>query len=260
MVFYHNLNPVAFSLFGLEVRWYGIIFVIGFIIAYYFVRYLSEERNTNLSNDQIDNFFLGLIIAVVAGARIFDMLIYNFNYLLIDPLELFKIWHGGLSFHGGLIGAIIWGFYFTRKHKVDFFEMADILVIPLALGLMLGRIANFINGELVGRITSVPWAVKFEGYDGFRHPSQVYEAFKNLAIFVTLWNLRKKHFPKGFLFWMFVLLYGILRFIIEFFRAPDSPHIGVNGFFFGWMTMGQILNTIMVVLAVYFLIRLKKKN
>lgn len=255
-MFYHNINPVAFSLFGLEVYWYGIFFVMGFVIAYFFLRFLAKERGLNISKSEIDDFFLWLIVSVLVGARLIYVLVYNPWFYIHNPLHVFAIWKGGLSFHGGLIGAVVMGIIFTRMKKLHFYDLADILVIPLALALALGRIANFINGELYGRITSVPWAFKFKGADGLRHPSQLYESFKNLLIFLVLWNVRKKDLPKGFLFWMFVTMYGVLRFLIEFVREPDVQ----LGYYFGWMSMGQILCSIMVVVGIYVLFRLWRKH
>jgi len=154
-----------------------------------------------------------------------------------------------LSFHGGLLGAVAAGIIFAKKRKIDFYELADIFVIPLALGLALGRLGNFINGELYGRITNVPWAVQFQDAEGFRHPSQIYESLKNLFIFAVLWNVKDKKLPKGFLFWLFVTMYSFLRFVVEFFRQPDEQ----LGFFFGWLSMGQILSIIMFGIGFYFL-------
>lgn len=259
MVFYHNIDPAAFSLFGFDVYWYGIIFVLGFVIAYFFMQYLVKDRGLNLKKNDIDDFFLWLIISVLVGARLIYVIVYNFWFYLSNPLHILHFWEGGLSFHGGLIGAAVMGLIFCKIKKCKFYDLADIVVIPLALGLMLGRIGNFINGELYGRVTGLPWGFKFDGADGFRHPSQIYESFKNLAIFLILWFNRNKNLPKGFLFWLFVTLYGVFRFTVEFARQPD-PQIGVNGLFFGWMSMGQILCSLMVVVGLTFLVLLWRKH
>ncbi|MBW3021299.1 prolipoprotein diacylglyceryl transferase, partial [Candidatus Woesearchaeota archaeon] len=171
MVFYHNLDPVAFSLFGLEVYWYGIIFVLGFIIAYFFVQYLVKERNLSISRKDVDDFFLWFIIAVLVGARLIYVFVYNPWFYLSNPLHILFFWKGGLSFHGGLIGAVVAGIVFCRLKKIHFYDIADILVIPVALGLMLGRIGNFLTGALWGSVTDVPWAFKSQDADGPRHPS-----------------------------------------------------------------------------------------
>lgn len=258
-MFYHNLNPVAFSLFGFDVYWYGLLFVTGFIITYFMLGYLAKERHLHLTKSDIDDFIIWAIISVLLGARFVYVLVYNLPYFIANPLHIFFFWEGGLSFHGGLIGFVLMGVIYAKVKKLRFYQLADIVVIPVALSLILGRFANFINGELYGRVTSVPWAFKFPGAEGFRHPSQFYEAFKNFLIFFTLWKVRNKELPEGFMFWMFVTMYGVLRFLIEFVRQPD-PQIGANGLFFGWITMGQILCTIMVIVGVFFLVWLWKKH
>jgi len=255
-MFYHNINPTLLKIGPFEIRYYGIIFVLGFIIAYYMLLYLGRKREINLSKDDVETFILYQMIGVIAGARLFAVFVYNPGFYLANPLEIFAIWHGGLSFHGGLIGGVVAGLIFCRKKNIGFYKLADIIVIPAAIALCLGRIANFINGELVGRITDVPWAVKFKGYEGFRHPSQIYESLKNLFIFGVLWKIKDKKLPDGFLFWSFVLMYSVLRFSIGFFRAPD-PQFGFVAF---GLTMGQILNIIMFLVGVGFILRLKKKD
>jgi phosphatidylglycerol:prolipoprotein diacylglycerol transferase len=253
-MFYNNINPTILKIGAFEIRYYGVIFVLGFLIAYFMIAYLAKERKIGLSKDDVADFLLYLIIGVVVGGRLFYILFYNLKFYLSNPLEMFSLWHGGISFHGGLIGAIIASLFFCKKKKVSFYELADIVVLPTALGLAFGRIGNFLNGELYGRITNVPWAVKFKGVEGFRHPSQLYESLKNFFIFGVLWFIRNKKLPKGFLFWSFVTMYGTLRFFIEFFREPD-PQLG---FIIFNLTMGQILCIFMVILGVYFLFRLKK--
>ena len=228
------------------------MYLLGLIIAYYLINYLAGQRGLKTNKgpftrgDTSDLLFY-LFIGLLVGARLFYILIYNLKFFLAEPLEMLMIWHGGLSFHGGLIGMLIAGFLFCRKRKIDFLELADISVMAIALGLMLGRIGNFINGELVGRVTSVPWAIKFPNYEGFRHPSQLYEAAKNLIIFLILWNVKDKNYfknKKGGLFVLFILLYSTFRFFIEFFREAD-PQLG---YFYG-LTMGQLLNIVMFVIG-----------
>lgn len=252
-MFYHNINPTLFSIGPFEVRYYGIIFAVGFIIAYFLIGYLAKERKIKLEKDDTADLLFYILIGVVAGSRLFYVLVYNLKFYLMNPLQIFALWNGGLSFHGGLIGAIIMCFIYCKKKKIGFYELADIVVIPLALGLALGRIANFLNGELVGRVTNAPWAVKFRDYEGFRHPSQLYESLKNFFIFFVLWFVRNKKLKKGFLFWLFIVMYSVLRFFIEFFRMPDEQ----LGFIVFGLTMGQILNSIMFLIGVYFMMRLK---
>ncbi len=255
-MFVHNINPVLLQLGPFQIRYYGLFFVIGFVIAYFMLIYLAKKRELNLKKDDIADFLLYIIVGTILGARIIYILVYNFSFYTANPLQIFAVWSGGLSFHGGLIGAIIAGILFARKKKISFYELADIAVIPLALGLALGRVGNFMNGELFGRLTDVPWAFKFPDAEGFRHPSQIYASIKNLINFSVLWFVKDMKLPKGFLFWLFVTNYAFLRFIVEFFRQPDSQ----LGFFFGWISMGQILSIIMLPIGIYFLFKIYKSN
>lgn len=251
-MFYHNINPTLLKLGPFEIRYYGVIFVLGFILTYFIILYLIKKRDLNLTREDVVDLIFYLMIGIIIGSRLFYVLFYNLSYYLKNPFHIFAIWHGGLSFHGGLLGAIIVSYFFCKKKKINFLELADIVVIPLALALFLGRIGNFLNGELVGRVTNVPWAVKFPGYEGFRHPSQLYESFKNLFIFVILWFMKDKKLKKGTLFFTFIISYSSLRFFIGFFRAPD-PQIG---YLFG-LTMGQILNICMFLIGLIFIIKHK---
>jgi len=258
-MFYHNINPVLLELGPVEIRYYGLIYALAFVITFFMLKYFSKTKRLGLTHDQIDELIFYLILGVVIGARIFYVIFYNFSSFLQSPLSIFAVWQGGLSFHGGLAGMILATWIFARKHKKKFYHLTDLLTLPAAIALALGRIGNFINGELVGRVTDVPWSVKFKGYEGFRHPSQLYESAKNVVIFATLWVLKDKTWkgeklPDGFLSWMFVLMYAVLRFFIEFVREPDIQ----LGFFFGWMTMGQILNVAMFIIALIFILRLKR--
>ncbi len=255
-MFYHNINPVLLKIGFFEIRYYGLIFVLNFVIAYFLLKKLAKIREINLNKDDIADFLLYEIIGVVLGARIVYVAVYNFLFYAANPLEIFAVWHGGLSFHGGLLGGILAGWIFCRKKNIHFLDLADITVIPLSLGLMFGRIANFINGELVGRITSVPWAVKFPDYEGFRHPSQLYESAKNLIIFITLWSIKDKKFRRGNIFLTFLMMYSALRFFVEFFRESDVQ----LGYLFLGLTMGQILNVVMFLISLGFLAWLSKRK
>ena len=244
-MFIHSINPILISIFGLEVRYYGLVYVIGFLLALFIL--LNQRKKLNLSKDEVYDFIFYSVIFIIICARLFEILFYQPSYYFSNPLEMLMIWKGGLSFHGGLVGIIIWILIFTKRRKLKFYDLSDILVIPAALILSIGRIANFINGELVGRITNVSWAVKFPGYEGYRHPSQIYEALKNMLIFFVLFFLRNRNLRKGTLTWLFVFLYGILRFLIEFVEEPTSLILGIP--------TGQLLSLIMVIIGGYFLFR-----
>ena len=244
-MFIHSINPILISIFGLEVRYYGLVYVIGFLLALFIL--LNQRKKLNLSKDEVYDFIFYSVIFIIICARLFEVLFYQPSYYFSNPLQMLMIWKGGLSFHGGLVGIIIWILIFTKRRKLKFYDLSDILVIPAALILSIGRIANFINGELVGRITNVSWAVKFPGYEGYRHPSQIYEALKNMLIFFVLFFLRNRNLRKGTLTWLFVFLYGILRFLIEFVEEPTSLILGIP--------TGQLLSLIMVIIGGYFLYR-----
>ena len=248
-MFIHSIDPVLLSIGPFQIRYYGLFYVIGFIIAYFLINHLAKKKEISLNKDDIADLLLYVIVGIILGARIFYVFVYNLPYYLANPFEMIAVWHGGLSFHGALIGAVIAGFYFCKKRKIDFYELADIAVIPVALGLALGRLGNFINGELYGRITDVSWAVKFPDAEGFRHPSQIYASFKNMLIFFTLWVIKDKKLPKGFMFWLFLVMYSALRFTVEFFRAPDEQ----LGFIISWLTMGKILSIVMFAIGLFFI-------
>ena len=254
-MFIHNIDPVLSQLGPFQIRYYGIIYALGFIIAYYLIYYLAKKRLINLTKNDVSDYIFYSVIGVIIGARLAHVLA-NYNFYLDNPFQIFAVWNGGLAFHGGLIGLLIVSYYFTKKKNIDFYDLADIVVIPAAIALALGRIANFLNGELYGKIASIPWAVKFQDAEGFRHPSQIYESLKNLFIFFVLWFVRDKKLPKGFLFWLFVTMYGGLRFLIELlFREPISP----LGFIIFNLTITNISNIIMFLAGLFMLYKLNKK-
>jgi phosphatidylglycerol:prolipoprotein diacylglycerol transferase len=259
-MFYHNINPTLFSIGPFEVRYYGIIYVLGFVFFYLFLMHFVKIGKLKIKEKEVDDLLFYLIIGIILGARLFYVLFYNLPFFIQNPLEMFMLWHGGLSFHGGLVGAVFATWIFCRKRKLALYDITDLYVFPAALALMLGRIANFINGELYGRITDVPWCFKFKDADGCRHPSQIYESFKNLVIFLSLWwvkdkKIKGKKLPKGFLSWSFVVLYSSLRFIVEFFREPD-PQLG---YLMLGLTMGQWLSLATLAVGAIFVHRTLKK-
>ena len=255
-MFIHYIDPVLISIGPFQIRYYGLFWLMGFVMAYFLLIHLAKRKELSITKDDIADLLLYIIIGTILGARVFYVFIYNLPFYLSNPFEMLAVWHGGLSFHGGLIGAAIAGFIYTKKKKISFYDIADIIVMPLALGLALGRIGNFINGELYGRITNVPWAVKFPDAEGFRHPSQLYESIKNLIIFFALWVIKDKNLPKGFMFWLFVIMYSALRFMVEFFRHPDEQ----LGFIIGFLSMGQVLSIVMFVIGIFFFYKVSKKD
>ncbi len=255
-MFVHNISPVLFTIGPLEVRYYGLVYAIGFLVAYLLFHNIAKKGSIkNLDVDRADIFMLYAIIGSIVGARVLDFVFYNPSIIWTNPLEILMIWHGGMSFHGGLIGGAFAGWLFCRKYKVSFYKLADFAMLPFAATLFFGRIANFINGELPGTITNVPWCVQFPGYEGCRHPSQLYEAAKNLIIFFTLLPIYMKKNGKrlkdGVVFWLFVLMYGVLRFITNFWR-DDARWLGIS--------MGQYLCIAMVAVSVFFLFKINRKK
>lgn len=247
MLPYPNISPEIIKIGPLSVRWYGLMYLIGFISSYLIVKGEIKRRGLRVEKDFLENLYFYLILGLLVGARFGYVIFYNLPYYINNPLEVFAIWQGGMSFHGGLIGVILAAFVFTKTKKFDFFTLTDMLVITAPIGLGLGRIGNFINGELYGRITDVPWAMVFpEGGPLPRHPSQLYEAaLEGVLLFVILWFLKDKFSRSGIISSLFLILYGIFRFFVEFFREPD-PQIG---YILSIFTMGQVLCFIMILIG-----------
>ncbi len=251
-MFVHNIDSVAFSIGNFQIYYYGIIYALGFLLVYLMIPWLAKKKGLKrLDRDKTADLIIYMVIGDIIGARLFHVLFYNPAYYLNNLIEIFQIWKGGLSFHGALVGLIAGVILFCKKNKFKFYDVADLAVIPGSLALFFGRIANFINGELVGKITDVNWCVIFQGYEGCRHPSQLYEAFKNLVIFGTLMFVNGKSSKKGTNFWTFVLMYGILRFSVEFFKDVGWVFLNLNA--------GQWLTLPMIIVATIFLIRIHKK-
>ncbi len=259
MLTYPHLNPEIVRFGPLAIRWYGLMYLLGFLATYYLVRYQLKEKNLTELVPHLEDMLFWLVLGLIIGARLGHVLFYFPGYYFRHPWEIPAIWHGGMSFHGGLLGVIIVGLIYTRKYGLDFWFWADLFVIPAPIGLGLGRIGNFINGELYGRPTNVPWAMIFPAGGPIpRHPSQIYEAFgEGLVLFLILWKVRTKPWPKGYKLALFLVVYGVIRFFIEFFREPDK---GVS-LAFGWMTRGQVFCLLMIICGtLIFLLRKKYKT
>jgi phosphatidylglycerol:prolipoprotein diacylglycerol transferase len=242
---YHEIDPVAFSLGPLLIRWYSLSYIAGLVLGWLYARWLAGLPPQRMTKAQIDDFLVWATLGVVLGGRLGYVLFYNFGTYLTDPLAVLKVWEGGMSFHGGLVGVLLATLLFTRKHGLPFLALADILACVTPIGLFFGRLANFVNGELFGRPSDVAWAMVFPaGGPEARHPSQLYEA--------GLEGLRRGALRAlGRLGGLFLLGYGLSRFIVEFFREPDA-HIG---FLFGITTMGQLLSIPMILFGIYLMVR-----
>ncbi len=258
MLEYPDINPVAISLGPLDVHWYGLMYLLGFAVAWALGIYRARQPHTVFNEQQVGDLIFFGIIGLIVGARVGYILFYDFASVMANPLNLFAVWQGGMSFHGGLIGCILAVGYMSWRDKVPFWAVGD-FVAPLAvLGIGFGRIGNFINGELWGRVTDVPWGMVFPGAGPDpRHPSQLYEAFlEGLVLFVILWLFSRQPRPIMSVSGLFLLLYGVFRFSVEFVREPDA-HLGFVAF--GWMSMGQVL-TLPLMIAGAVLLFLAWRN
>lgn len=245
MIPFPNIDPVIFRIGPLQVRWYGLMYVLGFSASYFLVKHQIRKFNLKSLEPHFENLNLVLILGLVLGARLGYVLFYNFSYYLHHPTEILATWMGGMSFHGGLLGLIIGGYVFCKINKIGFLQTADVYTVTAPIGLALGRLGNFINGELYGRPATVPWSMIFpNGGPLPRHPSQMYEALlEGVLLFAILWILKDRHRQPGSMLAFFLFLYGIFRCVAELFREPDA-HIG---FFFGILTMGQLLSGLMII-------------
>ncbi len=246
MIVYPDISPVLLSIGPLQIHWYGVMYLLGFALIWFVANWRARRYQLPWSKDNINDLIFFGAIGVVVGGRLGFMLFYNTAALLSDPLLLFKVWRGGMSFHGGLIGVICALFIFAKKINKSFFEVTDFIAPLVPIGLLCGRLGNFINGELWGRVTDVPWAFVFRHVDNLpRHPSQLYElALEGILLFTLMWLYSAKARPAKSVSAMFLILYGLFRFIAEFYREPD---LGIGFVAFNWLTMGQLLSLPMIV-------------
>lgn len=258
-MFIHNLSPVALSLGPFDIRWYGLMYIIGIGGGWLLGRYRAKQSlRQNPANpwtpEDVDNLIAAAALGMLLGARLGYVLFYDLPYYLYSPLAIFKVWEGGMSFHGGLIGLMTAVLIFARHTKRTFFQVADFIAPLVPLGLLAGRVGNFINGELWGAITTSPLGVVFKGGGPLpRHPSQLYEAgLEGLLLGIVLWVYSGKYPQSGRVSGLFLAGYGFLRFCIEFVRQPDAQ---LGYLAFGWLTMGQVLCLPMIALGLYWLLR-----
>ena len=254
-MFINNFDPVAFHLFSLEIRWYSLSYIFGIIFGWvYCKRYLIKNQNVLKLFDDLISY---LIIGIILGGRLGYIIFYNPIYYSKNLSEIFMIWNGGMSFHGGVLGVVIATYLFGKKNKINYFIFLDLIAMAAPIGIFLGRITNFINSELYGRETNLYWSVKFEKIDNLsRHPSQIYEAFfEGIILFLLLNLVFKKYFYKsvGVISSLFIIFYSLFRFMIEYTREPDHQ----LGIIFTYFTMGQLISIIFFIfgLFIYF-----KKN
>ncbi len=251
-----NVSPVALTIGPLSLRWYALAYLLGILLAWMLTKRYIRKYQLNITNAQLDDLVFYTTIGIIAGGRLGYVLGYGNGYFWHYPLEIFAIWHGGMSFHGGIIGVILGLLYFSHKEKYPFLKITDLVALYVPIGIFLGRIANFINGELWGRVTNVPWAVKFpDGSYLPRHPSQIYEALTEGCLMLLILNfLSRKAYVRehtGFISAVFLIGYAILRICMEFFREPDRQ----IGFVFANITLGQLFSIPFLILGIYILHR-----
>ena len=253
MLEFPNINPVAVDLGIIKIRWYALSYIVGILLSWFLILKIIKIKKIDLNSKEISDLVSNCMIGIIIGGRLGYVFFYNPEYYSNNLLEIFKIWNGGMSFHGGFIGVIFAVIYSSKLFKTPILTFADLIAIVAPVGLFFGRLANFINGELFGRTTNHSFGIIFpNGGDLPRHPSQLYEAFfEGIVLFIILWvmmyifDLLKK---PGIISSLFILLYGLFRFFIEFFREPDQ-HIGLLYFEF---SMGQILSLPMILIGLYF--------
>ena len=250
-MFINNFDPVAIEFFSIEIRWYSLAYIVGIICGWFISKkfFISDKDVLN----KFDDFITYIILGIIIGGRLGYVIFYNYDYYSNNLLDILKVWQGGMSFHGGLIGIIIVSIWFSKKNNQNAFNYLDIISLVAPIGIFFGRIANFINSELYGIESNLPWAVKFIKVDNlFRHPSQLYEAFfEGLILFFILIYFKNKNFLKtpGLISGLFLFFYSIFRFIIEFFRVPDQQ----LGYLFFNLTMGQIISLLFLLVGIYLI-------
>ena len=244
-MFINNFDPVAFQIFSLEIRWYSLSYIIGILIGWFLSKRIFISNNE--LRDKFDDYITYLILGIIIGGRLGYVFFYNFEYYINNFSDIFKVWQGGMSFHGGLLGIVFVSILFAKKNNHDPFRYLDVVAIVAPIGIFFGRLSNFINSELYGKVTDLPWSVTFIQIDNLpRHPTQIYEALlEGIILFVILMNFKNKNFliKPGLISSLFLIFYSIFRFSIEFLRVPDAQ----LGYLLFNLTMGQILSVILIL-------------
>ena len=257
-MFINNFDPVAIQVFSMEIRWYSLSYIFGILLGWlYCKKILIKDKNISQLFDDLISY---IIIGIILGGRLGYVLFYNLKYYLDNPIEIVMIWNGGLSFHGGLLGVIVFTIFYAKKKSVNKFIFLDLISASAPIGIFLGRVSNFINSELYGKQTDVLWSVIFSRIDNVaRHPSQIYEALlEGVILFIILFLLIKKNYllKPGLISAFFLIFYSIFRFFVEFFRVPDEQ----LGFLYLNLTMGQIISLIFIIFGFYLFSIKKNEN
>ncbi len=260
MIAYPSIDPVAIEFGPLQIRWYGLAYAAGILLAWYLGQIRARKGNAPISAPQVTDLILYVAFGAIVGGRVGYTLFYDFSHFVFNPLDVFKLWQGGMSFHGGLLGAIAGIWIYSRSKRIEFLNLSDFLSPLCTIGLFFGRLANFINQELWGRESSLPIAMVFpnDPLQLTRHPSQLYEAaLEGILLFLILWIYSVKPRAVGAVSGLFLLCYGVFRFLVEFFREPD---VGIGFVFANWVTMGQILSLPLIVAGLWLLYFSYKKS
>ncbi|MGF1642082.1 MAG: prolipoprotein diacylglyceryl transferase [Thiotrichales bacterium] len=259
MLTHPHIDPIALSLGPLQVHWYGMMYLLGFLAFWWLGKRRARRADYPIEPDQVSDLLFYGALGVILGGRIGYVLFYNFSHFLDDPLMLFRIWEGGMSFHGGLIGVLLVIYLYARQLGTGFFNLADFVAPLIPIGLGTGRIGNFINGELWGRATDVPWAMVFPNVDDLpRHPSQLYQiALEGVVLFAVLWFYSSRPRPTAAVSGLFLIGYGVFRFAVEFVREPDA-HLGFVAL--DWLSMGQLLSLPMIVFGALLMLHAYRRK
>ena len=255
-----DIDPVLLRLGPIAIRWYGLMYVFGLSAAFFMIKARAAHRKVALSLDNLHDLILYAAVGVILGGRLGYILFYNLPYYIESPVKLLAVWEGGMSFHGGLLGVIVAVGVFCRRKGQTFYAIADLAAPAVPIGLGLGRLGNFINGELYGRATDVPWCMVFSRTGGgflCRHPSQLYEAFlEGVLLFALVWAVGRRPRAPGTVFWAFIAGYGACRAFVELFREPDA-HLGLLA---GMISMGQALSLPMLALGLCMIWLVQRKQ
>ncbi len=252
MLIHPQINPVVFSLGPLKVHWYGLMYLLALSFSWLLGQWRAAHSNGLWSKQSVNDLIFYCMLGVVIGGRLGYMLFYSLPSLISDPISIIKVWQGGMSFHGGLLGVLVSMWWYGKRFNKSFFEVSDFTAPLVPLGIAAGRFGNFINAELVGKATTVPWGMVFPKVDGLpRHPSQLYELFfEGLILFLIVWWFSAKPRPKKAVSGLFALCYGLFRFYLEFYRVPDAQY----GYLaYHWVTMGQVLSVPLIIVGGFLL-------
>ena len=259
----HNLDPILIDFGFLAIRWYSLAYILGIILGWWWgkkiIKHILKNIIIKFNIEEFDDLITYLIISIIVGGRLGYIIFYNLGYYINNPLDVIKVWEGGMSFHGALLGIIIGTYLFSKKKNVPAFFLLDVIACVSPIGIFLGRIANFINGELIGKVTEISWSVIFPAIDSLpRHPSQLYEAVLEGAILFLILNslIFKQRYIMGTCSYLFLIYYGIFRIISEFFRQPDIQ----IGYLFNLFSMGTLLSFLMILAGLVISNVLQKKN